>query len=203
MELIEKYFPEIDPGKKEQIAALGALYGEWNEKINVISRKDIDHLYEHHILHSLVLAKYNPFLKVQTVLDVGTGGGFPGIPLAIMFPDIHFTLLDATGKKIKVVDEIAKFLHLENVIGIHARVEDHKGSYDIIVSRALSSLTQMAAWTKHLVPSKHWIVLKGGNKHDIRKELIPIFKISFTQVSEYFDEEYFKEKWIVDIHKPK
>jgi 16S rRNA (guanine527-N7)-methyltransferase len=160
-------------------------------------------LYEHHVLHSLALAKYNHFDKVKTILDVGTGGGFPGIPLAIMFPDMHFTLLDATGKKIKIVDEIANTLRLDNVTGIHARVEDHKGSYDLIVSRALSSLTQMVAWTKHLVPSKHWIVLKGGNKHEIRKELLPIYKISFTPVSDYFTEEYFKEKWIVDVHRGK
>ncbi|MEO5907420.1 MAG: 16S rRNA (guanine(527)-N(7))-methyltransferase RsmG [Saprospiraceae bacterium] len=199
MELIEKYFPDLDHAKSKQFAMLGKLYADWNEKINVISRKDIDHLYEHHVLHSLALAKYDPFQKGMTVLDVGTGGGFPGIPLAIMYPDVEFTLLDSIRKKIHVVNEVVTSLNLKNVMGIQARAEEHEGNYDLLLSRALSSLSQMVEWTDHLTEQKRWITLKGGDRKDIRKELPPQFKISFTAISDYFTEEYFQEKWIVDV----
>ena len=199
MELILKYFPELGPTQKEQFESLGALYRDWNEKINVISRKDIDNLYLHHVLHSLALARYHPFAAQMNILDAGTGGGFPGIPLAICFPEVHFTLLDSTAKKIKVVNEVAGSLGLQNVQGVHSRVEDHEGKYDIIVSRAVSSLTQMVGWTKHLIPSGHWIMLKGGDQKEMRKELPPIFRMKFTPVSEYFKEDYFVDKFIVDI----
>jgi 16S rRNA (guanine527-N7)-methyltransferase len=200
MELILKYFPELSLKQKEQFASLGTLYGDWNEKINVISRKDIDNLYLHHVLHSLALARYNPFTTQMKILDAGTGGGFPGIPLAIFFPEVHFTLLDSTAKKIKVVKEVTKSLALENVQTVHARVEDHKGEYDIVTSRAVSSLTQMVGWTKHLVPDSHWAILKGGSPKEIRKELPPLYRMEFIPISAYFSEDYFIDKFIVDIN---
>lgn len=129
----------------------------------MISRKDIDHLYEHHVLHSLALAKYNAIEADMHILDVGTGGGFPGIPLAILFPEVQFTLLDATAKKLHVVNDVATTIGLENVKAIHSRVEDHEGEYSMAISRAVSSLSQLVAWTRHLIPSQHWIVYKGGN----------------------------------------
>ncbi len=202
MELIRHYFPALTPVQLDQLSSLGSLYREWNEKINVISRKDIDHLYEHHVLHSLALAKYNPFVSGMQVLDAGTGGGFPGIPLAILFPEVHFTLLDSTAKKIHVVQEIARHLGLANITATHARVEEHQGRYDLIVSRAVSTLTQMVAWTKHLVPAGHWIMLKGGDPKELRKELPPRYRLTFIPVKDYFREEYFSGKYIVDIRIP-
>lgn len=201
MELIISRFPKLTSVQKEQFAALGQLYSEWNEKINVISRKDIGHLYVHHILHSLALAKYDQFQDGMNVLDVGTGGGFPGIPLAIMYPRVSFTLLDSIAKKIYVVQQITEAINLKNVIPIQARVEEHKGEYDLIISRAVSSLMQMVKWTGHLTKEQRWIFLKGGDQKEIRKELPPLFKITFTPITNYFPEEYFNEKWIVDIKK--
>ena len=147
------------------------------------------------------LAKYDPFTKSKYVLDAGTGGGFPGIPLAIMFPHIQFTLLDSTAKKIHVVNEVVKALDLPNVTAVHTRVEDHHGVYDVVTSRAVSTLTQLVAWTKHLVPSLHWIVLKGGDQRELRKELPPLYKMIFTPVREYFEEEYFEGKLVVEVKK--
>lgn len=199
MELIERYFPDLTSRQLQQFAALDALYREWNSKINVISRKDIDALYLHHVLHSLALAKYDPFEKGMQVLDAGTGGGFPGIPLAIMYPDVHFTLLDSTAKKISVVHAVAEALQLQNVKAVHERVESHQGAYAIITSRAVSSLTQMVTWTKHIAAGQRWIMLKGGDPRELRKELPPLYKMEFTPVNKYFDEEYFKDKYIVDV----
>jgi 16S rRNA (guanine527-N7)-methyltransferase len=201
MELILSYFPDLSDRQVGQLTALGPLYREWNEKINVISRKDIDHLYEHHVLHSLAIAKYYPIEDNMQILDVGTGGGFPGIPLAILFPDAQFTLLDSIAKKIHVVQEISHAVGLENVEVAHARVEDYQGEYDIVISRAVSALSQLVAWTSHLVPSERWIVLKGGNPMDIRKELPPQFRVNCIPVSRYFKEQYFLEKLIVDVVK--
>src|SRR5688500_19037710 len=191
MELIEQLFPELNPKQRDQLAALNDLYKEWNQEINMVSRKDIDHLYEHHVLHSLALAKYNPFQKGMNVLDVGTGGGFPGIPLAIMFPDVKFDLLDSTLKKINVVIDIAEKLKLENVIAIHSRAEAHQGNYDLIIGRAVSTLDQMVEWTNHLTTKNRWIILKGGNQKEIRKELPPVFKISFKAINDFFPGDYF------------
>ena len=199
MELIDRYFPDLDAEKRNQLAALGPLYTEWNEKINVISRKDIDNLFLHHVLHSLALVKSGKITSGMKIIDVGTGGGFPGIPLAIMYPDTQFTLLDSTTKKIKVVSEVASSLNLQNVIPVNARAEEHKGEYDIVLSRSVSSLKQLVVWTKHL--SHHWLCLKGGDQREMRKELLPIYKMKFTPVNEYFSEEYFLEKWIVEIVK--
>lgn len=201
MELILRYFPDMSDQQKQQMAALGDLYKDWNEKINVISRKDIEHLYEHHVLHSLAIAKYNPFRSGMQVLDLGTGGGFPGIPLAIMYPDVKFILLDSVAKKIKVVSEVASSLKLENVEVAHARAEDYKGRFDLIVGRAVSTLSQMIAWSKHLVPSQEWIMLKGGDANEIRKEIRPNYSTRLIPISDYFNEPYFIEKYIVLVRK--
>jgi 16S rRNA (guanine527-N7)-methyltransferase len=201
MELILKYFPGISQKQIEQFSMLDPLYREWNEKINVISRKDIDHLYEHHVLHSLAIAKYDPFQIGMNVLDLGTGGGFPGIPLAIMYPEVKFTLLDSVAKKIKVVSEVAIALKLENVEVAHARAEDYKGHYDLIVGRAVSTLSQMIAWSKYMVPSQQWIMLKGGDANEIRKEIRPNYSTKLVPISEYFSEPYFLEKYIVLVRK--
>jgi 16S rRNA (guanine527-N7)-methyltransferase len=198
MELIRKYFPELTSKQQDQFAALDGLYNAWNEKINVISRKDIEHLYEHHILHSLAIAKYNVLNPGMKILDAGTGGGFPGIPLAIVYPDVEFTLLDSTAKKIHVANEIIKAISLTNAAGIHSRLEEHLGSYDFITSRAVSTLTQLVAWSKHL-PVKRWIVLKGGNPKEFRKELPPRFDVRSVPVSDFFEEEYFSGKYLVDV----
>src|SRR6187549_3304615 len=201
MELIRKYFSNLTPLQLEQLTALGPLYQDWNEKINVISRKDIQHLYEHHVLHSLAIAKFNPFTAGMNVLDAGTGGGFPGIPLAILYPEVQFTLLDATAKKIHVAQEVAAGIGLENIIGVHARMEEHRGTYDIVTSRAVSTLSQLVAWTGHLVPSQRWIVLKGGEPVEIRKELPPRYSVVCTAVNDYFKEEYFSGKYVVDVKR--
>jgi 16S rRNA (guanine527-N7)-methyltransferase len=201
MELIRSYFPELNPLQVKQLTALEPLYREWNEKINVISRKDIDHLYEHHVLHSLAMARYNPFKTGMKVLDVGTGGGFPGIPLAILFPEVQFTLLDSTAKKIHVVREVSDAIGLKNVEGVHARVEEYQGKYDMIISRAVSTISQMIEWSAHLLPSQRWVIFKGGDPADMRKELPPYFGMTFIQVSQYFKEDYFIDKYIVDVQK--
>ena len=201
MELILSYFPHLSQVQKDQLAMLGSLYREWNEKINVISRKDIDHLYEHHVLHSLAIAKMNMLQPGMRVLDAGTGGGFPGIPLAILYPEVNFTLLDSTAKKIKVVHEIATALGLENVIGVHSRIEEYQGTFDLIISRAVSSLEQMIEWSKHLVPPQHWIIFKGGDPMDFRKELPPYFDVRSYPVSDWFKEEYFLEKFLVEVRR--
>jgi len=201
IELILNYFPDLNERQLQQFSALGDLYREWNEKINVISRKDIDHLYDHHVLHSLAIAKYNPFKTGMTALDLGTGGGFPGIPLAIMYPDVNFTLLDSIAKKIKVVTEISAALELENVTVVHSRAEDYKGRYDLIIGRAVSTISQLIAWSKHLVPTHDWIMLKGGDANEIRKETRPNYSTRLIPISEYFKEPYFLEKYIVVVRK--
>ncbi|MEO6133311.1 MAG: 16S rRNA (guanine(527)-N(7))-methyltransferase RsmG [Saprospiraceae bacterium] len=202
MELIRKYFPELSEEKLLQFERLDSLYRNWNEKINVISRKDINHLYEHHVLHSLAIAKHHPsFAGGLEVLDFGTGGGFPGIPMAIMFPEVKFTLLDSMAKKIKVVSEIATELKLENVIIAHARAEDFKGMYDLIICRAVSTVSQTIAWSKHLVPAQKWIMLKGGDANEIRRETRPNYATKLVPVSQYFEELYFTEKYLVAVQK--
>lgn len=200
MELILRYFPDLTDTQKSQLAALGPVYGEWNEKINVISRKDIDHLYEHHVLHSLALVKMNLISSGMKVLDAGTGGGFPGIPLAIIYPEVQFTLVDSTAKKIHVVNEVSKTIGLENVIGIHSRLEGHHGEYNLVISRAVSTLTQLVAWTRHLVPDRHWLVYKGGTPGEIRKELPPQYDVKSIPVSDFFKQAYFEGKYLVEVN---
>jgi 16S rRNA (guanine527-N7)-methyltransferase len=199
MELIRRYFPDLTPVQYGQLDALQALYADWNAKINVISRKDMEHFYLHHVLHSLAPAKCFDLSTVTTVLDAGTGGGFPGIPLAILYPNIGFTLLDATGKKVKVATEVAAAIGLENVTGVHARLEDHKGTYDLVVTRAVSTMTQMTAWTAHLTKRKHWLYLKGGDQKELRKELPPQYAMTFTPVQALFDDPYFEGKFVIEV----
>ncbi|QUB82733.1 16S rRNA (guanine(527)-N(7))-methyltransferase RsmG [Prevotella jejuni] len=204
IELIKKYFPHLSAKQIEQFTALDALYHDWNSKINVISRKDIDNLYEHHILHSLAIAKYITFREGTNVLDFGTGGGFPGIPLAIFFPEANFKLIDGTGKKVRVAQEVADAIGLENVLPAHLRGEEEKGKFDFIVSRAVMPLPDlMKIVKKNIAPDQHntlpngVIVLKGGNLND---ELKPYKKfVEKTELSQWFDEEWFKEKYLIYV----
>lgn len=204
IEIIKKYFPQLTPKQGEQFAALDALYHDWNAKINVISRKDIDNLYEHHILHSLAIAKYINFREGTNVLDFGTGGGFPGVPLAIFFPEANFKLIDGTGKKVRVAQEVADAIGLENVLPSHLRGEEEKGKFDFIVSRAVMPLPDLMKIVKkniasdqHNVLPNGVIVLKGGN---LDEELKPYKNIAEkTELSQWFDEEWFKEKYLIYV----
>lgn len=202
MQIISKYFPDLTAVQQKQIDALDALYRYWNSKINVISRKDIDNLYEHHVLHSLAIAKLIHFRPGTRILDFGTGGGFPGIPLAILFPECQFRLIDGTGKKINVVNEVAKAIGLTNVEALHLRGEDEKGLYDFVVSRAVMPLADMVKIVRKNIGKQQRnalpngiITLKGGN---LDAETKPFHKIiDITPVSNYFDEEWFKDKSIL------
>ena len=204
IEIIKKYFPHLTPNQEEQFAALDALYHDWNAKINIISRKDIDNLYEHHILHSLAIAKRINFREGTNVLDFGTGGGFPGIPLAIFFPEANFKLIDGTGKKVRVAQEVADAIGLDNVLPAHIRGEEEKGKFDFIVSRAVMPLPDLMkiikkniATDQHNVLPNGVIVLKGGN---LDKELKPYKNIAEkTELSQWFDEEWFKEKYLIYV----
>ena len=204
MNEILKYFPHLSEEQQRQYAALYDLYSDWNSKINVISRKDIDNLYEHHILHSLAIAKFISFKAGTNILDFGTGGGFPGIPLAIMFPEVNFKLIDGTGKKIKVATEIAKAIGLKNVVAEHLRGEDEREKYDFIVSRAVMQLSDMIrlmrkniSRTQHNALPNGFITLKGG---DLTEETKPYKNIAnVLPLSEWFEEDWFKGKNIIYI----
>ncbi|MFB6455106.1 16S rRNA (guanine(527)-N(7))-methyltransferase RsmG [Chitinophaga sp. Hz27] len=207
MEIILKYFSDFTPKQMEQFEALKGLYTEWNEKINVISRKDIDSLYERHVLHSLSIAAVADFAPGTQIIDLGTGGGFPGIPLAIFFPEVQFHLVDSIGKKIKVVEGVAEELGLKNVTTAHSRVEEIKNrKFDIVVSRAVAPLGDLWRWSRNLmkkstVPGKQFekglICLKGGDlaqeisESGLRPRLIDIYDV--------FPEESFKDKYIVMV----
>jgi len=204
MEIINKYFVQLSPEQEEQFRKLPAIYGNLNSKVNLISRKDIDHLYERHVLHSLSIANFIDFQKGTHILDAGTGGGFPGIPLSILFPEVHFTLVDSTGKKINCVHEVIKELGLKNVVALQSRVEEIKNTYDYIISRALISLPQFYKWVRPLV-SKHGfnylpngiIYLKGGDFiEDLREINMPFY---LYNLSDFFEEEYFQTKKLVFI----
>ena len=201
VEVIKEYF-SLTPLQAQQFAALGALYREWNAKINVISRKDIDNLYPHHIIHSLAIAKVLNFQPGTTLLDVGTGGGFPGIPMAILFPECQFTLIDSIGKKIKVATEIAKAIGLTNVTCIQERVEMEKGKFDFVISRAVMPLGDLVKLIRKNVSSRHQnampnglMVLKGGK---LEGETQPYRKyVEITDISTIFTGEWYKEKAVV------
>ena len=206
MDIILKYFPELTEKQLAQFAQLGDLYAEWNQKINVISRKDIDNLYPHHILHSLAIAKKVNFRPGTKVLDLGTGGGMPGIPLAILFPEVQFTLVDGTRKKILVVQEVADAIGLKNVRAIHGRAEELKEKFDFVVCRAVASLDKLYHWSIRLVHDKHkhglpngLITLKGG---DVKQEIKSLPKGNYVEVwpvTEVFPEEFFEEKVMVYV----
>ena len=204
IEIIKKYFPQLSAKQIEQFTALNALYHEWNAKINVISRKDIDNLYEHHVLHSLAVAKRINFREGTNILDFGTGGGFPGIPLAIFFPGANFKLIDGTGKKVRVAQEVANAIGLENVLPVHLRGEEEKGKFDFIVSRAVMPLPDLIkivkkniACDQHNVLPNGVIVLKGGN---LEGELMPYKRIAEkTELSQWFEEDWFKEKYLIYV----
>lgn len=191
MQSIERYFPELTPRQKEQYAALDGLYHTWNARINVISRKDIDALYEHHVLHSMGIAKACPLAEGMTVMDLGTGGGFPGIPLAILLPGVHFHLVDSIGKKIRVCNEIIQALGLDNVTTEWTRVEKLHAKYDVTVSRAVAPIEELIRWSKPL--SKRLICLKGTGEVKEGKG------IEIKPLSDYFEEEFFKEKAVVSV----
>lgn len=204
MEEILKYFTYLTDKQKQQFAALFDLYKDWNEKINVISRKDIDNLYLHHVLHSLAIAKAVSFRPGTRILDFGTGGGFPGIPLAILFPETQFKMIDGTGKKIRVVNEVAAAIGLENVEAVHLRGEEEKGKYDFVVSRAVMPLPDLMKIVKKNVGKEQRnslpngvICLKGGN---VEGEMRPFKKIAeATEITNWFDEDWFKEKFVIYV----
>lgn len=201
MKIITDYFKLTDR-QAEQFAQLDALYRDWNSKINVISRKDIDSLYEHHVLHSLAIAKWIPFQPDTTILDVGTGGGFPGIPLAIMFPQCQFVLVDSIGKKIKVASEVAKALGLTNVVCKQERVEEEKEKFDFVVSRAVMPLPDLVKLVRKNISNKHrnaipngLIVLKGG---DLQAEVAPYIKTAeIAPCSKWFKGDWFETKQLI------
>jgi len=204
MELIHKYFPDLDAVQIEKIRMLQDLYIEWNSRINVISRKDMENFYEHHVLHSLGIAKVMPFLPGAKVLDVGTGGGFPGIPLAILFPETEFLLVDSIGKKIKVVNEVAQAAGIMNVQCLHCRAEDVKQKFDFVVSRAVTTLPEFIKWVSgsirkgnaHTLPNGI-LYLKGG---DLESELAPLkAKFKLFDLSDFFTEAFFETKKVVHV----
>lgn len=201
MELINKYFPDLSEKQIDRFATLQDLYEDWNLKINVVSRKDIEELYLRHVLHSLGIAKIQEFRPSTNILDVGTGGGFPGIPLAILFPETQFTLVDSIGKKIKVVNEVVEGLGLKNVTAHHMRVEQLIGKYDFIISRAVARMDAFTRWTKgkYKAKSKHQLAngilyLKGG---DLTEELADFPKAKIYDLNDYFTEEFFETKKVV------
>jgi len=198
--LLLKYFPDLGDKQKDQLAQLENIYRAWNEKINVISRKDIDHLYERHVLHSLAIAKIQSFGDGQNILDVGTGGGFPGIPLAVLYPNAHFHLVDSIAKKLKVIDAVATTIGLRNVTTKHERMEKLKGQYDFIVSRAVAKTQQLCHWTHHLLsdhPDASWLLLKGG---DLDAELAELKRPhSVHSLANFFEEPFFETKKIVRV----
>ena len=202
MKVIQKYFPDLSEKQTEQFAALYDLYTEWNAKINVISRKDIENLYLHHILHSLGIAKLIKFKAGSSIMDIGTGGGFPGIPLAIMFPEVQFLLVDSIGKKIKVGEAVAEAIGLENVSFRHCRAEEEKRKFDFVVSRAVMPLADLVKIIKKNIANEQknalpngLICLKGG---ELQHEILPFKnKAMATELKTYFKEEYFLTKKVV------
>ena len=204
MDIILKYFPDLTETQKEQFAALYDLYTDWNSKINVISRKDITNLYEHHVLHSLGIAKFIQFKPGTRIMDLGTGGGFPGIPLAILFPDSTFHLVDSIGKKVRVATEIANAIGLKNVTTRHCRAEEEKQLFDFVVSRAVMPLTDLLKIIRKNISSEQHnalpnglICLKGG---ELEREVMPVkHQTIVTDLKDFFSEEFFETKKVVYV----
>lgn len=204
MDIIQKYFPHLNEIQIAHFKQIEPLYAEWNSKINVVSRKDFSELYERHVLHSLAIAKFIRFVPGTNVLDIGTGGGFPGIPLAIFFPDVKFHLIDSIGKKIKVVNGVAETLNLKNVTAEKIRAEQLNKKYDFVVSRAVTRLPEFVGWVRNNISRKQKnaipngiLYLKGG---DLKEEIHPFKTGVFVQnLSEYFDEEFFETKKLVHL----
>lgn len=204
MELITKYFPNLTETQKNQYTALYDLYIDWNSKINVISRKDITNLYEHHVLHSLGIARFIQFSPNTNIMDLGTGGGFPGIPLAILFPEVKFHLVDSIGKKVRVANEVANAIGLKNVTFKHCRAEEEKGQFDFVVSRAVMPLTDLLKIINKNISNKSQntlpnglICLKGG---ELEKETLPVKnKTILYDLKDEFSEEFFETKKVVYV----
>lgn len=203
MHTLTDYFPDLTNTQIDQFAMLPELYSEWNQRINVISRKDIEALNLRHVLHSLAIAKVQPFVPGSTVLDVGTGGGFPGIPLAILFPETQFTLVDSIAKKIKVVNQVAQALELENLKAAAMRAENIEGRFDFIVSRAVTKMERFVPWVKQKVTKKHnhnlangILYLKGG---DLQEELAAFPKAKVYPIDHFFNDPFFQTKAVVHL----
>lgn len=201
VEIVFKYFPNLSEEQQAQYRLLEELYKDWNQKINVVSRKDIDELYLRHVLHSLGIAKIQTFNDGASIMDVGTGGGFPGVPLAIMFPKVHFTLVDSIGKKIKVVDEVVQGLNLNNVTTINSRVEEVKGQFDFIVSRAVAAMPTFTHWVKGKIKKESLhdrkngiLYLKGG---DLSDELKDYRTAQIYDLPDFFEDAFFETKKVV------
>ena len=203
MEIIQKYFTDLTEEQIAQFDQLEALYKEWNAQINVISRKDIDELYIRHVLHGLAIAKVQPFVAGSRILDVGTGGGFPGIPLAILFPEVKFVLVDAIGKKIKVVEAVAESIGLTNVSAHHLRAEKVKGEFDFMVSRAVTNMPDFVKWVRQKVAKKQHHELKNGILYlkggDLSEELKDFEKATLFPISSYLEEDCLETKKVVHI----
>jgi 16S rRNA (guanine527-N7)-methyltransferase len=206
MELLLKYFPDLSEDQIAKFRALEALYRDWNTKINVISRKDIDELYLRHILHSLGIAKVIRFVDDSSILDVGTGGGFPGVPLAILFPNCHFHLVDSINKKLQVINAVGQEVGLKNIVTTHARVEDLNTTYDFIVSRAVTAMPRFVKWVKGKVADEQKnelpngiLYLKGG---DLQEELRPFKTAQSFDLSDYFQEPFFETKKVIYLPLP-
>ena len=200
MQIIHKYFPDLTEKQIEQFTDLQQLYQHWNAQINVISRKNMDALYTNHILHSLAIAKVIQFEKGTKILDIGTGGGFPGIPLAILFPEVDFLLVDSIGKKIKVVNQVGNAIGLTNVITLHERAENIKDTFDFVVSRAVTNMTDFKKWVKGKFNNTHnntlnngILYLKGG---DLSEELRGISHSKY-EIADFFEEEFFETKKVI------
>lgn len=205
LELLIKYFPELSQEQQLAFGKLAEVYTEWNEKINVISRKDIENLYEHHVLHSLAIAKFIRFKNGTKIMDLGTGGGFPGVPLAILFPECRFHLVDSIGKKLKVIEAAKEATGIKNIFTFHARAEDMEYQYDFVVSRAVAPLKDLMRWStrkylpKHLNEKRNGLIcLKGGY---LTAETAGLPMVQITPLSTYFSEEFFKDKSLVYVPK--